>query len=109
MSGAGKGDATYLKLLDEMRDLHIRKAAGYGSDGDAWANFRGATAYGVTPLRGCLVRFNDKVIRIQNLLRDPGNDQVGESLRDTLMDAAAYALIAICLLEEGKREGLTRG
>jgi hypothetical protein len=98
-----RGDQRFLALLDEMGELHVRKAAGYGAADDAWANFRGAAAYGVTPLQGCLVRFNDKVIRTQNLLRDPANDKVGESLRDTLMDAASYALIAICLLEEEAR------
>ena len=26
------GDPTYLKLLDEMRELHIKKNAGYSGD-----------------------------------------------------------------------------
>ena len=33
------------------------------------------------------------------LRRNPDADRVGESLRDTLMDLAAYALISIRLLE----------
>jgi hypothetical protein len=42
----------------------------------------------------------DKYRRAQNLLRNPANDQVGEPIKDTLMDLANYALIAVCLLEE---------
>lgn len=98
------GSPRYLALLDEMRDLHIRKNAGYAGVGnsDPWINFRGAEGFGVDPLRGILVRMSDKYIRIQNLLRDPDNDKVGESIRDTLMDLSAYALIAICVMEEGE-------
>jgi len=42
----------------------------------------------------------DKWSRIQSLRRDASNDRVGESILDTLRDLAAYALIAVCLIEE---------
>lgn len=99
------GDARFLALLDEVRGVHLAKAAGYsGADNpDVWSNFREATAWGLTPLEGCLVRMGDKYRRVQNLRRNPANDQVGESIRDTLMDLANYALIAVCLMEEEKQ------
>lgn len=92
------------ELLEDMRTLHIKKNAGYaGQDNpDAWANFRMSEAIGVSALDGCLVRMSDKYIRVTNLRKDPTNEQVGESLDDTLMDLAAYALIAICLRREQK-------
>lgn len=92
----------YLQLLDEMRDLHIRKSAGYaGEDNpDTFANFRYAELFGVSPLKGCLVRLSDKYIRVANLIRNPANEQCNENIKDTLKDLAAYSLIAICLLEE---------
>lgn len=95
-------DKRYLELLEEMKDLHIRKNAGYsGKDNpDAWANFRMAEAFGVSPFKGCLVRMSDKYIRVTNLVKNPANDMVNENVKDTLFDLAAYALIAICLLEE---------
>lgn len=94
----------YLNLLDEMKELHIRKNAGYaGKDAeDAWANFRMSEAFGVPAFQGCLVRMSDKFIRVSNLLKDPSNDMVGESVDDTLFDLAAYALIAICLRRENE-------
>lgn len=99
-------DKRYLELLNEMKDLHIRKNAGYsGQDNpDAWANFRMAEAFGVDAFRGCLVRMSDKYIRVTNLVRNPLNEQVGENIKDTLFDLAAYALIAVCLLEEQEKK-----
>jgi hypothetical protein len=94
--------ADYKRLLDEAWELHQAKNAGYaGADqGDHWANFRGAEAFGISALDGCLVRMSDKYIRATNLRRLPSNERVGEPLRDTLRDLAAYALIAVCLLDE---------
>lgn len=92
----------YKALLDEAWELHQNKNAGYaGEDNpDPWANFRMSEAFGVSALDGCLVRLSDKYIRITNLRKNPANDRVNESIRDTLKDLAAYALIAICLLDE---------
>lgn len=99
------GDPTYLKLLDEMRELHIRKNAGYSGDGvDRWANFRLAEAFGVSTLLGVMVRMSDKWIRITNLIKNPKFDQVGESIDDTLFDLASYALIAICIRREREKQ-----
>lgn len=96
----------YLDLLKKMEDLHVRKSAGYaGKDNpDPWANFRMASAFGVTPVQGCLVRMSDKYIRITNLIRNKENDMVDENIKDTLMDLAAYALISICLMEEEQND-----
>lgn len=96
----------YIQLLEEAKQLHIKKNAGYsGADNpDPWANFRMAEAFGVTAFKGCLVRMSDKYIRVTNLLKNPANEQVGESIKDTLQDLAAYALIAVCLLEEEEKK-----
>lgn len=96
----------YLNLLDEAKELHIKKNAGYaGADNpDAWANFREADELGVSAFRGCLVRMSDKYVRVKNLLKDPRNEKVGESLEDTLKDLSAYALIAVCLLREQNKK-----
>lgn len=96
-----KGDPTYLKLLEEMRLLHIAKNAGYAGDSpDRWANFRESEDFGIDAFRGVLVRMSDKWIRIKNLTKNPSNERVGERMQDTLMDLASYALIAVCILNE---------
>lgn len=93
---------TMATVLDRARELHVAKNAGYaGADNpDPWANFRLSTVFGISPADGVFVRMSDKYIRITNLRANPDNDRVGESIVDTLADLAAYALIAICLLEE---------
>lgn len=95
----------YKAELDSAWDLHVRKNAGYaGADNpDPWANFRMCEAFGITAFQGCMVRMSDKYIRVTNLMRNAANDQVGESLIDTLRDLAAYALIGVVLLQEPQR------
>ena len=96
------GNERFLELLEELRDTHIKKSAGYScvDNPDAFANFRLSVNFGVSPFLGCLIRMSDKFIRVGNLVKNPKNEQVGESVRDSLVDLASYALIAICLLEE---------
>lgn len=88
-------------MLEEMRELHKKKNAGYSGDSeDRWANFRDSELVGVEAWRGALIRMTDKYKRITNLAKDLSLDKVGESIEDTLMDLAAYALIVICLRRE---------
>jgi hypothetical protein len=100
------GSPEYLALLDQMRDLHVNKSAGYaGADNpDPWSNFRQSERFGLAPEIGALVRMSDKWSRICALVRDPANDKINESVEDTAMDPAAYALIYICLRRE-RQEG----
>ena len=92
----------FLKLLVEMEDIHRRKNAGYAGEAsmDPWKNFRMAEMLDISAFKGCLIRMGDKYSRICNLAEDPNNEQVGESIHDTLIDLANYSLIAICLYEE---------
>lgn len=96
----------FLELLDQIRDTHIRKSAGYAgaNNPDTWANFRLSEDFGVPAFIGCLVRLSDKFKRVANLVKDSNNDQVGESIKDTLIDLASYCLIAICLFEETEKK-----
>lgn len=92
----------FLELLKEMENIHIAKNAGYsGKDNpDPFANFRMSERFGISSFLGCLVRMSDKFIRVQNLVKNKENNMVNENLKDTLIDLANYAIIAICLLEE---------
>jgi len=96
------GNPRFLELLKEMETMHNKKNAGYAGVGavDPLANFKYSTLFGVKPSTGCMVRMSDKFIRISNLKKNPNANQVGESIKDTLMDLAVYCLICICLLEE---------
>ena len=88
-----------------MREMHVAKSAGYAGDSeDRWANFRVSERFGVQAFTGTLVRMGDKFIRIQNLVANPANEQVGENLKDTLMDLASYSLIALCISKENGKK-----
>ena len=92
------GHPEYLKLLDELRELHRKKSADYGRGRDPFANMRASHAFSVPPWIGAMIRANDKMHRIQSFIQNgtPAN----ESLEDSLKDLAAYALIALVLCRE---------
>lgn len=83
-----KGPQTFEEAVDEvmteLRELMINKQRDYGH-----RNIMDFGEYGV------LVRLNDKVARLKNLLgkKEPKN----ESLDDTWQYAANYAIIALML------------
>lgn len=95
------GHPGYLKLLDEMRELHCRKAADYGTQGDPLNNVRsGAEFVNIPPWQAAMLRANDKVVRIKQFIKC--GSLKNESVEDSLMDLAAYSLIALTLLRESK-------
>ena len=97
----GVGSAPFLDLLEEVRQLHLSKSQDYGSESDPLANIRqGAEFVGIEAWRGCMVRVADKVQRLRTFCRT--GRLVHEGVRDTLLDLAAYSLLAIVLFDEGK-------
>lgn len=95
------GHPRFHQLLEELGDIHSRKSAGYSGKENPLSNFYGSAKFGVSPFLGCLVRLSDKFNRLTNIVKDESLEMVNESIVDTLMDLAAYALIAIILLEDG--------
>jgi hypothetical protein len=95
------GSLPFLELLEELRRLHLSKSQDYGSESDPLANIRtGADFVNIEPWRGCMVRVADKVQRLRTFCRT--GRLVHEGVRDTLLDLAAYSLLAIVLFDEGK-------
>ena len=77
--------------FDECLELLLRKHKDYGPSNIA--NAPGG------PLNGLRVRMHDKISRINNLI-DKGIDPQNESLRDSFLDLANYAVIALLCLDE---------
>lgn len=100
----------YTQLLEEMKDLHIKKNAGYAGDSpDPWANFRECESFGINIENGIITRMSDKWSRIRSLWKNPDNEKVEETVEDTLKDLAAYALILVCILRETKNINTPEG
>lgn len=88
-------------IIIGMEDLHRRKNAGYvGSSLDPWANFRKCTKFGISVSDGIITRMCDKYSRYTALTENPAHDMVNESINDTLIDLAAYAIILTCIMDE---------
>ena len=79
--------------------MHDRKQADYGRDDDPFYNIKQSAHWGVEPWQGAMMRADDKMGRIRNLAAN-GGELVNESIEDSLMDIAVYALIALVLRDE---------
>ena len=91
---------TFEKVLQEIHDLHTKKQSDYGrpEQGDPFANVRASEDFGIPGWLGAVIRANDKVRRLQKYAR--GGTMVNESVEDSLIDAAVYFIIALCLFRE---------
>jgi len=93
-----RGSERFHNLLDEIGDLHDRKQLDYGRPEDPFANVRASEDYGISPWIGALIRENDKMRRLQKAAS--GGTLANESVRDSLLDNAVYAIIALALWDE---------
>jgi hypothetical protein len=92
------GDPRFYRLLEEIAELHSRKNHDYAETANPLSNFQACAKLGVEPWRGVLVRMSDKWSRLQQLAS--GKTPQNESMRDTLVDLAVYALICIICAED---------
>lgn len=85
-------------LLRVIGDLHDRKQADYGRSNDPFANVRASEDFGIPGWVGAVVRANDKMRRLQAAAR--GSAMKNESIEDSMLDLACYALISLVLFEQ---------
>lgn len=87
-------------ILDELRAVLIKKQQDYGP-----LNISLSPG---GPYNGLRVRMFDKLQRFSNLYETNNEDPNYESLRDTFIDLANYAIIGI-LVQQGQWEGIPNG
>ena len=87
------------EIMDELYSVLVRKHADYGP-----LNISGAPGGAMNGLR---VRMYDKLARLNNLA-DTGDTPNYESIEDTLIDLANYAIIGL-LVQRGQWEGIPNG
>jgi hypothetical protein len=93
----------FFSLCEQIKEMHRRKSADYGSETDPLANIRNGAAFvGIEPWRAAMVRLSDKVTRIATYNRT-GSLQY-EGVVDSLLDLASYSLLALLLYEEERDE-----
>ena len=96
------GHPDYKRILDEMWELHCKKAASYGSDEDSLANLRNGERFGVSAWMRCLVESDSAFYRMQNYCN--GRNPSYENAENALMDAAAFAMLALLFLREERNK-----
>jgi hypothetical protein len=84
-------------ILNEIRVIMVRKHQDYGPLNIAMAP-GGA-------MNGLLVRMHDKMARLENLYYKQSDTPNYESIEDTFIDLANYAIIGL-LVQRGQWEGI---
>jgi hypothetical protein len=93
------GSREFLDVLDELKQLHLRKTLDYGVDEDALSNIRQSSDVVNMPAwAGCILRISDKMHRLKAYFRRGKCEFDG--VEDTLKDIACYAAIALVLHRE---------
>jgi hypothetical protein len=67
---------------------------------DALANFKCASALGLHPVTGLLLRVQDKLMRIRSFVADGKLRVTGETVEDACDDLLNYAILCKALLRE---------
>ena len=81
-----KAEQDAITIADELMDILFKKHQDYGP-----MNIAGAPG---GPMNGLRVRMYDKLARLNNLV-DTGDTPNYESIEDTLIDLANYAIIGL--------------
>ena len=79
------------RITNELTEILLSKNHDYGNSGMKPPMF----VPGLTGYEGLLVRLGDKVNRLTKLMEHTGKPQVNESVEDTLMDMAGYAVLLV--------------
>jgi len=87
-------------VLLEMSSLHKRKNQDYGSEEDPFANVRASQEFGVPDWLGSIIRANDKMTRLKTFARK--RTLANETVEDSLLDLANYAVIALVLFRQSE-------
>lgn len=101
-SNVRPGSREFLAVLDELRNLHLRKTLDYGIDEDALSNIRqSADVVNMPAWSGAILRISDKMHRLKAFFRRGRCEFDG--VEDTLQDIACYAAIALVLYREHRQ------
>lgn len=93
------GSREFVGVLDEIKDLHLRKTLDYGVDDDALSNIReSADVVNMPAWAGAILRISDKMHRLKAYFRRGTTEFDG--VEDTLKDISSYAAIALVLYRE---------
>ena len=91
------------EIVKEMVELHDKKNRDYAG-GEYLSNFLMCERMGIPAWKGCLIRLSDKLSRLMNIARTGEISVSDETIIDTLMDLAVYAIVTRILYENFKMD-----
>ena len=97
-----KQSEAFYRLLENMKQVHDMKRHDYASQDDVFKNFRTCEMAGIPAWKGVAIRIGDKFSRLMSFVKQNELKVKDESIRDTLIDMANYALICAILYDEKK-------
>ncbi len=93
-------------ILNEIWMLHQLKNADYAGD-DPMSNLKECSGMGIEPWKGVLVRISDKYSRLKTFAAKGKLEVKSESVEDTFLDLATYAILGLILFREETQSGKT--
>ncbi len=97
------------QTFKECTELVAKKNRDYsGSNVDEFANFKACEILGISAEQGILIRWLDKLMRINNLLTTEAHVE-DETIKDTLKDSVNYPALLLALLESRKDKKTKKG
>ncbi len=84
-------------ILKLIQETHDKKQKDYGTDEDPFANITAAKELDIEPWVACVLRMNDKMMRLKAFIKK--GELANESVEDSLLDMAVYAIIALTVYD----------
>jgi len=93
-------------MVKRMTDIVAKKNADYtGNNDDAFANFKQVEDLGIASAeQGFLTRMTDKLSRINTFVKKGVYSVTDESVEDTLLDLANYAILMSGYIKSKKED-----
>jgi hypothetical protein len=102
------GHPRFYELLKRMEKVHAAKNHDYSGTLDPLRNLRQCGDAGVEPWVGVVVRLTDKMDRLKTFAAKREFRVKDESVADTFIDMANYALLGLILYEESESKKRVR-
>lgn len=90
------------EAVERVRAIHAKKSKDYGTAQDPFANVRSAADWGVPSWVGAGIKIGDKLQRLKSQAHRGW--VANESIEDSFLDIATYALIGLLLFEDSTHE-----
>ena len=90
-------------IIGKARAIMLAKNHDYrGGSGDPFANFKGSTALGISPILGILLRMQDKMMRIKTFSEKGELLVQDEGVENAIIDIIDYAVLVSAMIEDTK-------